>query len=139
MTAQSLARSLIGQARERLDFLTLAAEKRAWYMVVREAQECVELALKGLLRVVGLDPPKLRDIGPFLLRHGERITRANTTLEIERLVTISTWLQEEREKAFYGAIDFIPQEHYTEDQAQKAIADATFTVEQAEVGLAASQ
>lgn len=132
MTAESLARSLIQQARDRLDILAFAQQKRAWHIVVREAQECVELALKGLLRAVGLEPPKLHDIGPFLLRHHERILRSHVQLELDRLVTISEWLQKERENAFYGDIDFIPQDHYTEEQAKRAITDATFTVEQAE-------
>lgn len=139
MTAESLARSLIQQARDRLDMLDLAREKRAWHIVVREAQECVELALKGLLRAVGLEPPKLHDIGPFLLRHSERILRSDVRLELDRLVTISEWLQKERENAFYGDIDFIPQDRYTEEQAKRAIADATFTVEQAEGTLAPDQ
>jgi HEPN domain-containing protein len=30
--------------------------------VVRESQEIVELGLKGLLRVSGLDPPKEHDV-----------------------------------------------------------------------------
>jgi HEPN domain-containing protein len=30
--------------------------------VVREAQELVELALKGMLRAIGIEPPKLHDV-----------------------------------------------------------------------------
>lgn len=135
MTAESLARSLIQQARLRLDMIQLAHEKRAWYIVVREAQECVELALKGLLRAIGLEPPKLHDIGPFLLKHRERIARVDATLDLERLARISDWLQRERERAFDGDVEFIPQQHYTQDQAQQAIADAIHCVEQAEAAL----
>ena len=34
--------------------------------VVREAQEIVELALKGLLRQVGIEPPRWHDVGELL-------------------------------------------------------------------------
>ena len=138
MTAESLGRSLIQQARDRLDLLHHAREKQHWHIVVREAQECAELALKGLLRVVGLESPKLHDIGPFLTKHRERIARADPSLDLARLATISEWLQKERERAFYGDVDFIPQQHYTCEQADIAIRDAAFCVERAEGVLAAT-
>ena len=45
----------------------------------------------------------------------------------------------ERERSFYGDVDFIPQEQYTEEQARQALADAAFSVEQAEAALGASK
>ncbi len=40
--------------------------------VVREAQELVELALKGMLRAVGIDPPKVHEVGGALLSNRDR-------------------------------------------------------------------
>ncbi|MDW8002943.1 MAG: HEPN domain-containing protein [Deltaproteobacteria bacterium] len=52
MTNFTLAKSYIKKANDRLDILDLLLKKGAYSDVVREAQEIVELALKGLLRLV---------------------------------------------------------------------------------------
>ena len=135
MTAELLARSLVKQARQRLDLLPYAMKTEAWHIVIREAQECVELALKGLLRSCGLEPPKIHDLGEFLLENRNRIARERATLPLERLAEISTRLRKERELSFYGEIDFIPDEAYSQTQAEGAIRDAIFCVEQAEAML----
>ncbi|MBI2914833.1 MAG: HEPN domain-containing protein [Firmicutes bacterium] len=36
-------------------------EEQSYSDVVREAQEIVELCLEGILRYVGIEPPKLHD------------------------------------------------------------------------------
>ena len=58
MTNVALARSYLKKAAVRLDVLRLLREREAWSDVVRESQEAVELALKGMLRAVGVEPPK---------------------------------------------------------------------------------
>ena len=58
MTNDSLARSYLTKARVRLKVLDVLKAEGAWSDVVREAQEVVELALKALLREVGIEPPK---------------------------------------------------------------------------------
>jgi len=63
VTNLDLARSYLRKARDRLDILDLLSRKEAYSDVVREAQEIVELALKGMLRAVGVEPPKLHDVG----------------------------------------------------------------------------
>ncbi len=57
MTNESLARSYLKKAADRLDVLDLLLKKGAYSDVVREAQELVELALKGMLRAIGIEPP----------------------------------------------------------------------------------
>jgi HEPN domain-containing protein len=47
---------------------------------------------------------------------------------LPRLADISSWLRKEREFSFYGDIDFIPTEEYSEDDAKRAILDAEFVV-----------
>jgi HEPN domain-containing protein len=63
MTATSLAESYLEQCRLRLEVLRILHERGGWFDVVREAQELVELALKGMLRAVGIDPPKIHEVG----------------------------------------------------------------------------
>lgn len=53
MTNDDLARSYLRKASDRLEILDVLLRKGAYSDVVREAQELVELALKGMLRAVG--------------------------------------------------------------------------------------
>lgn len=91
----------------------------AYSDVVREAQEIVELALKGALRQVGVEPPKQHDVGDLLLAHAERLA-PELRGALPALARASKWLRKEREFAFYGDDDFIPTEEYTADDAEKA-------------------
>ena len=68
MTNADLAKSYIWKAETRIDALEALNDSE----VVREAQETVKLALKGMLRAVGVKPPKHHDVGRLLLEHRER-------------------------------------------------------------------
>ncbi len=125
MTNDSLSRSYLRKAQVRLGVLDLLVEQRAYSDVVREAQELVELALKALLRHVGIEPPKWHDVSTILLEHRDRFPGV-AGVDLERLATASTWLRKERELSFYGDIDFIPTEQYGQDEAARAIEDARF-------------
>jgi hypothetical protein len=97
------------KATDRLDILELLVNKGAYSDVVREAQELVELALKGMLRGIGVEPPKLHDVGGLLCEHRERFPE-DLRGELDDLARISKRLRKERELAFYGDLDFIPTE-----------------------------
>lgn len=127
MTNISLAVSYLIKARKRLAVLPVLLNEQDFSDVVREAQELVELALKGMLRQVGIEPPKVHDVGKTLEEYRSRFPE-NVVTEIERLAQISNWLRKEREFSFYGDIDFIPTEEYSREDALKAIADAEFVV-----------
>lgn len=130
MKATTLAQSYLLKATKRLKILPVLFQEKAYSDVVREAQEIVELALKGILRQVGVDPPKQHDVGYLLLEFKERLP-AKVRRAAPKLAKISKWLRKEREFAFYGDLDFIPTEEYTESDALKAIEDARFTVQMA--------
>jgi HEPN domain-containing protein len=130
VTNTSLAQSYLQKARSRLKILQILLDEKAYSDVVREAQEIVELALKGMLRQVGVEPPKWHDVGGFLLQFGDRFPVFERD-RLERLAEISTRLRKEREFSFYGAIDFIPTEQYSQEDAQRAIDEAQTTVEAA--------
>ena len=55
MRNQTLAADHIRRADARLRALDVLFEAESWADVVRESQEVVELALKGLLRSAGVD------------------------------------------------------------------------------------
>lgn len=123
MTNLSLAQSYLTKARVRLAVLTVLFDAAAYSDVVREAQEIVELALKGILRQIGVEPPHWHDVGALLREHATRLP-AISEGELERLASTSAWLRKEREFAFYGDIDFIPTERYDEAEATRAIEGA---------------
>ena len=138
MTNVSLAQSYLLKARSRLKILQLLLDEKAYSDVVREAQEIVELALKGMLRQVGVEPPKWHDVGGFLLQFGDRFPALKRD-RLEHLAEISTRLRKEREFSFYGDIDFIPTEQYSQKDAQRAIDEAHVTVEAAAETIPAPQ
>ncbi len=127
MTSVSLARSYLIKAIKRLKILPVLLEEEAYSDVVREAQEIVELALKGMLRQAGIEPPKWHDVGQMLLEYRDRFPESVAS-QIERLASISAWLRKEREFSLYGDIDFIPTEEYSRADAQRAIDDARMVV-----------
>lgn len=128
MTNVSLAQSYLIKAEKRLKILQVLLDDAAYSDVVREAQEVVELALKGMLRHVGVEPPKWHDVGELLKEHRSRFGEPVSSA-IDDLARISAWLRKEREFSFYGDIDFIPTEQYARPEADRAIADAKQVVD----------
>ncbi len=123
MTNEALAQSYLRKALDRLDVLDLLMGKGAYSDVVREAQEIVELALKAMLREVGVEPPKWHDVGSILKDERRRFP-PDVQGELGELARISEWLRAEREVSFYGDEDVVPTEAYDEDDGSRAIADA---------------
>ena len=128
MTNRALATSYLVKARKRLLVLELLLREDAYSDVVREAQELVELALKGLLRHAAIEPPKWHDVGGAVRKFHARFPSI-TLSELEQIVAASAWLRKEREAALYGDIDFIPTEQYGIPDAQRAIADAKLVLD----------
>lgn len=92
MTNVSLAQSYLVKAVKRLKILTVLLDEDAYSDVVREAQEIVELALKGMLRQAGIEPPKWHDVGEALKEYRARFP-APAAAQVERLAEISGWLR----------------------------------------------
>ena len=128
----SLAKSYLNKTQKRLKILEMLLEEHDYSDVVREAQEVVELAPKGMLRQIGIEPPKWHDVGQLILEYRARFPD-EVSSQAEKLAGISAWLRKEREFAFYGDIDFIPTERYSKDDAQRAFDDAKFTIQMAEL------
>ena len=128
VTNNRLAASYIDKARKRLKALDVLFSEGAYSDVIREAQEIVELALKAALRSVGVEPPKIHDVGRLIEEHQTRFSSEFQT-STRRLAEISAWLRKEREFAFDGDIDFIPTEQYSPDQGERALNNARFVVD----------
>ena len=94
---------------------------------MREAQELVELALKGVLRAIGVEPPKFHDVGGLLLDHRDKLS-PEARADVPRAAEISKRLRRERELAFYGDIDFIPTEEYSATDSERAYEEAAWVL-----------
>jgi HEPN domain-containing protein len=101
--------------------LKIAVDEENYNLAVRRAQEVVELSLKGCLRIVGIDFPKVHDAGyVFTKEVGKKLVFQERSLkEIER---ISKWLAEARAPSFYGESDF------TKEDSKRAYNDAAFVL-----------
>ncbi len=70
-------------------------------LAVRRSQEVVELALKGGLKVLGVDYPKVHDVAPVFSEQLRQKRESVDTLELDRIEEISLWLAQARAPAFY--------------------------------------
>ena len=134
MNNLTLAQSYLLKAQSRLKILDVLYQEGAFSDVVREAQEIVELALKGMLRQVGVEPPKVHDVGDLILEYrgmfpGEVAAQADLLREISR------WLRKEREFAFYGEVDFVPTLEYRAEDAERAMTNAQTAVDAARLSI----
>jgi HEPN domain-containing protein len=123
----TLAQSYLVKAEKRMAALRVLMQEEAYSDVVREAQEVVELALKGMLRQIGVEPPKQHDVGALLLEHRDRLPK-EVHEDLPQLAKASKWLRKEREFSFYGADDFVPTDEYGEDEARAALLAADLAV-----------
>ena len=125
-----LATDYVRRAALRLHAIDALYDASAWADVVRECQEAVELALKGLLRGARVAPPRVHDVSAVLLQEAEQLPEAARE-QVGRMARISRELRRDRELAFYGSEDLVPSEFYGEEDASRARADARFVVETA--------
>lgn len=119
MRNRALAADYIRRADARLDAVDALYERESWADVVRESQEVVELALKGLLRSVGVDPPRLHDVADVLEAERDRLPEA-VLRRLDEIAAASRSLRRDRELAFYGAEDLTPSDFYRQADATEA-------------------
>jgi HEPN domain-containing protein len=105
---------LLQQAGEFLPELERAFERESWNVVVRRAQEIVELSLKGALKMMGIEYPKEHDVGDVFaqacLTRGLGVAEADLSAVRE----ISARLARDRQPAFYM------ERRYSQDDAVRA-------------------
>ena len=122
-----LAADHVRRAEIRLEALDVLFARESWADVVRESQEVVELALKGLLRAYGVEPPRIHDVSDVLLAEKGRFPDSLRE-KLDDLVSISRELRRDRELAFYGAEDLTPSGLYSRSDAERARDGARRTV-----------
>jgi HEPN domain-containing protein len=128
MRNTDLAADHVRRAEIRLETLDVLFKHESWADVVRESQEVVELALKGLLRAHGVEPPRIHDVSEVLLAERRRLPDSLQE-KLDNLASISRELRRDRELAFYGAEDLTPSGFYSRSDAERARDGARRTVE----------
>lgn len=128
MRNRDLASDYVKRAAVRLRAIDVLYEAESWADVVRESQEAVELALKGLLRACGIEPPRIHDVSDVLDQERERLPEALRN-DVKRLTRVSRQLRRDRELAFYGTEDLTPSDFYKRDDATSARDGARLVVE----------
>jgi HEPN domain-containing protein len=127
MRNRDLSADYVHRASIRLRALDVLYDAESWADVVRESQEIVELALKGLLRACGVEPPRVHDVSDVLRLERAQLPAA-VLPELDHLAEISRRLRRDRELAYYGAEDLTPSGFYRREDATSARADAALVV-----------
>lgn len=104
----------------RRDILKQLMERKDYSDVIREAQEIVELIEKSILLYLDITPPKWHDVIDLLIKHSEKLGE-NFKKEIKKIERDCKWLRSQRELAFYGDMDFIPEDFYDKEDAERSI------------------
>jgi len=105
---------LLNDAKTYYEEMERMFEKEKWHIVVRRAQEVVELSLKGILKMMGIEFPKIHNVAPlFVTLLQEKGIELETEVS-EKIVSISKRLAKERAPAFYG------EKVYLKEDAEKA-------------------
>lgn len=128
MRGASLARDYVKRAQVRLQAVQLLFDLESWADTVRESQEAVELALKGLLRYCRIEPPRTHDVSDMLETNAALLPES-VRLQLPAMLEISRQLRRDRELAFYGSEDLTPSEFYRRADAERALQGARFVVE----------
>lgn len=127
MRNRHLAADHVRRAGARRRTLDVLFEAESWADVVGESQQVVELALKGLLREYGVDPPRIHDVADVLVAERERLP-ARLAGDVEALADAPRSLRRDRELAFYGAEDLTPSDFYKRKDAVEARDSARLVV-----------
>ena len=125
MRMDDLARDYLRRAEARLASARYALNQGYYPEVVRYSQECVELSLKACLRLVGVEYPKVHDVGDVLRAESMRFPSWFRE-EVDRLAEISRDLAEKCSPSMYGVeiAGKPPDDLFNKDDAMKALEGA---------------
>jgi HEPN domain-containing protein len=118
--------NLMFMTHEYYDELLRAYDRKSWNVVVRHSQEVVELSLKSMLKIMGVEYPKSHDIATVFVRVCDEIGIKLEPELVIKIKDISEDLADKRSPAFYM------ERIYKQEDGEKAKADAEFVLNFAE-------
>lgn len=123
MTNREAGEELVFAARRLFDRDAQNAWREQDYnMVMRRAQETVELALKGALRILGVDYPKEHDVGPLFVQRAKAKIPTVDQAALQEIGSISRRLAQTRAPSFYL------ERRYGREEARQALEDSRFVL-----------
>ena len=93
-------------------------------LVVRRAQEVVELTLKGALKFLGVEYPKVHDVGKIFEQTVKKKVSELDEGAIGKIIRISARLAEDRGPSFYG------EKRFNREEAAEAYSNAKFVYDE---------
>jgi len=127
VTNREAGEELVSAARRLFDRdVQNAWRDQDYNMVMRRAQEVVELALKGALRLLGVDYPREHDVGLLFVQQAKAKIPAVDQAALQQIGLISRRLVQARGPSFYL------ERRYGEVEARQALDDACFVLEAVE-------
>ncbi len=116
--------NLLAEAELDLERVNSEYRSKHWNRVVRASQEAVEHGLKGLLKMMGVEYPKVHDVGDvFEMACTEKGIDISEKI-LQEIKEVSTKLAEERAPAFYM------EKVYTKQEAEEAMQSAEKVLEE---------
>ena len=109
---------LIREAQIIMEEAKRAFDGEAWNLTVRRSQEVVELSLKGLLKLMGVESPKIHDVGGTFVKICAEKKIAIESEKLADIQQVSHQLARDRGPAF----DM--EKEYTREQASHALQSA---------------
>ena len=88
------------------------------------------MALKGILRLMGLEVPRVHDVGSFVKEHRGSLPEWFQE-HVDRLAYISRGLRKDRETSIYGEeeVALPPERIFSKFDADEAMKNASFVLE----------
>lgn len=118
MNNYQLHERLFEQAKQYLEDLDRAFERGSWNTVMRRSQEVVELSLKSVLKLMGIEYPKDHDVARVFSRACNEKGVGVKSEDLVEIEEISAELTRHRAPAFYF------DETYSKEQARAAMGQA---------------
>ena len=129
MTSDLMAESYIKLTRDTFEEVERAFSKGKYHISVRRAQECVELAIKGIFRLLAIEFPKEHDVSKVLLDISQKLPLWFQE-EINSVSEIVKRLSKERGPAMYGdEEDMKPAEEiFKREDGERALNDSKYVL-----------
>ncbi len=102
MKNKEQSRLLYEEAKWHLELAEYSFRNKKWNSTIRRCQEAIELLYKAFLKSLGIDFPKVHDVGSLV---GKILKEKKILMDkekIEEVIFVSRYLSEKRLPAFYG-------------------------------------
>jgi HEPN domain-containing protein len=129
MTSDLMAESYFEWARYAFKEVEMAFSEGMYYVAVRRAQECIELAMKGVFRLLAIEFPKEHDVSKVMSDISPKLPEWFQK-EVDKVSAIVKKLAEDRGPAMYGDERHLkpPGEIFKREDGERALNDSKYVL-----------